>query len=337
VASGQDKDELNSAVFASVEVTSNVNGALIVLDNVSTGFYTPNNLILNYGVHTIKVRKEGYLPDPELVEVVVKYSGQRDQAHFNLLEQTDPGGNHALTVCTENAEGMIFLDDRYCAVGEYQAHNLPYGEYLVSFGSVDGYITPESRKVSLTKASPSVDVVGVYHPVVYVMAMLDGNGELRKNGVRDVINGVYFHGNGFTEDRVRGPAVKYMDDKQFYAWELGYGYAERNPPGMDCLQFLFDLPKGFNPDTPVRMQVYGYGSNRNYPFSFRNKTEIALYLNDAGLHTTFRPSFNVDEEYPLGYDVFDVTRYLQEGDNTMMIRTTENSKCFFYLNKIVLQ
>jgi hypothetical protein len=45
----------------------------------------------------------------------------------------------------------------------------------------------------------------------------------------------------------------------------------------------------------------------------------------------------VDEEYPLGYDVFDVTKYLKEGENTLTIRTTENSQCFFYLNKIVMQ
>ena len=334
--SRRDNEDLNTAVFASVEVTSSLDGALILLDNVSTGFYTPNNLILNRGAHLIKVQKEGYQPDPEMFEIVVAHSGQRNQAHFNLSEQSESDDNWALTIRTENVEGAIYLDDRFCAVGEYQIKDLPYGQYLVSFGSVDEYNTPESQKIFITQESPVADVVGVYHPIIYMMAALNSDGGLLKNGIHDVIGGVYFQENGFTEDNVRGPAIKYLEGNEFYAWELGYGYAERNPPGMDCIQFLFKLSKGFNRDTPVRMLVYGYASNHNYPFSFRNKTEIALYLNDSGIHTTFHPSFNLEEEQPLGYDVFDVTRFLEEGDNTLMIRTTENSRCFFYLNKIVL-
>ncbi len=334
--SRRDKVDSNIAVFASVEVTSNVDGAMILLDNISTGFYTPNNLILNSGTHNIKVEKEGYRSDPEEFEIDVMHSGQRYLAHFNLIEQSDSDDIWALTIRTENIEGRIYLDDRFCAVGEYQIRNLRYGEYLVSFGSVDGYNTPVSKKIFLTHGSPTATVVGVYHPILYMMATLDNDGGLIKKGIHDIIGGVYFQESGFIEDNVRGPAIKYLEGNQFYAWELGYGHAERNPPGMDCIQFLFKLPKGFNRDTPVRMRVYGYASNHNYPFSFRNKTEIALYLNDSGIHTTFQPSFNVVEEQPLGYDVFDVTRYLKEGDNILMIRTTENSQCFFYLNKIVL-
>lgn len=335
--SHRETKDYGATVFASVKITSSQDGALIWVDDVSTGFRTPGNMILTRGSHVIKVEKEGYRCDPEVIELTVTQSGQTHQAHFELIEQTGSEDRWALIIRTENAEGTIFLDDRYCAVGEYQVRTLPYGEYLVSYGDVDGYAKPEPQKIMLTRASPSADLVGVYHAIVHVMAMLDGSGEVQKNGVSDVINGVYFQDNGFTEDDVRGPAIKFLDDRQFYAWELGYGYAERNPPGMDCMRFLFDLPKGFNRDKPVRMQVFGYGSNHNYPFSFRNKTEIALYLNGAGLHTSFQPSFNVDEEYPLGYDVFDVTRYLKEGENILTIRTTENSQCFFYLNKIVLQ
>ncbi|KPL07179.1 hypothetical protein AMJ86_05445 [bacterium SM23_57] len=327
---------LDPTVYTAVSVTSSQDGALILVDDVSTGFTTPANFILNKGTHTIEVQKEGFRSEPPAVEIIVQHAGQREELHFRLVEEIADNHRMALVVHTEPVEGRIYVDDRFCAMGEYQIKNLGYGEYVVSFGSVDGFSTPESQRIEISEDNPSLDVVGAYRPIIYISAGLDEKGQFTKQGVNAVVGGVYFHGSGFTVDKIRGPALKYLEANQFYAWELGYADAERNPPGMDAVEFTFQIPAGFDPDKIVQLRLYGYASNHNYPFTFLNKTEIAIYVNGSGVQSNCKPQYNIDEERALGYDEFDITAFLKEGTNHLMIRTTENSRCFYYLNKFVI-
>jgi hypothetical protein len=168
------------------------------------------------------------------------------------------------------------------------------------------------------------------------MATLDDKGQLIMKGVSKVIQGVYFEGKGFTEDAVRGPALKYLEGNRFFAWEMGYADAELNPPGMDAIEFVFNLPKGYDREKTTHLRIYGYASNHNYPFTFLNKSEIAIYVNDNGIQSHLSPSYSIDAQKALGYDELEVTNLLVEGENRILIRTTEQSRCFYYLNKIVL-
>jgi hypothetical protein len=324
------------SVFTSVSVTSSRDGAMIIVDDVETGFTTPANLILNRGIHTIQVQMDGYQADPPKAEIVSSYAGQRDEVHFQLSYVQAAGDSFALVISTEPAEGRIFVDDRFCAEGVYKAKSLNPGEYLVSFGSVDGYTTPESQKIVISQDAPYAHVVGTYRPIVYISASLDDKGQLIEKGVDQVVTGVFFQPGGFSSDDIRGPAVKFLEGNKFYAWELGYADAEKNPPGSDGIEFVFTVPKGFDRDKNTQLRIYGYASNRNYPFTFLNKTEIAIYINGSGVNSNFKPTYNVDEERALGYDEFDISPFLKEGENRLLIRTTSDSRCYYYLNKIVI-
>ena len=332
----RDKNESDQSIFTAVTVSSTPDSALILVDNISTGFLTTTNLILNKGTHVIKVQKDGYRSEPSRAEIVVQRPGGREQIHFKLSEEGTSQDTVALIIRTMPVEGRIFLDDKFCAVGEYRVRSLNIGEYQVSFGSVEGYTTPKSQKAVISVKHPHAEVEGIYRPIVYVMATLDEKGQLIMKGVNKVINGVYFEGKDFSEDAVRGPAVKYVEGNKFYAWEMGYADAELNPPGMDGIEFVFNLPKGYDREKKIHLRIYGYASNHNYPFTFLNKTEIAIYINNNGLQSHFLPSFNIDAQHALGYDEFDVTSILVEGENRILIRTTDQSRCFYYLNKIVL-
>jgi hypothetical protein len=322
---------LDPSVFTSVSVTSSRDGALIIVDNVLTGFATPANLI-----HTIQVQMDGYQSDPPKAEIVSSYAGQRDEVHFRLSSVQALGDSVALTITTEPVEGRIFVDDRFCAEGEYRVKTLSPGEYLVSFGSVDGFTTPESQKIVISQDKPVARVVGTYRPIVYITASLDDKGQLEEKGVDQVIGGVFFQSAGFSRDDIRGPAVKFLEGNKFYAWELGYADAEKNPPGSDGIEFDFTVPKGFDRDKKTQLRIYGYASNRNYPFTFLNKTEIAIYINGSGVNSNFKPTYNVDEERALGYDELEIRSLLKEGDNRLLILTTSGSRCYYYLNKIVI-
>ena len=324
------------SVFTSVSVTSSRDSAMIFVDDVKTGFATPANLILNRGIHTIRVKLEGYRSDPATAEIVSSHAGQVDEVHFQLSHIPATSDSVALAITTEPVQGRIFLDDRFCAEGEYKVKTLSPGEYLVSFGSVDGYTTPQSQKIAISQDNPAARVVGEYRPIVYITASLDAKGQLEEKGIDQVIGGVFFQSSGFSSDDIRGPAIKYLEGNRFYAWELGYADAEKNPPGSDGLEFDFTIPKGFDRDKKTQMRIYGYASNRNYPFTFMNKTEIAIYINGNGVNSNFKPTYNVDEERALGYDEFDISPFLKEGKNRLLIRTTGDSRCYYYLNKIVI-
>jgi len=330
------KNESDQSIFTAVTVSSTPDSALVLVDNISTDFLTPTNLILNKGTHIIKVQKDGFRSEPSRAEIVVQRAGGREQVHFQLTEEGASQDSMALIIRTVPVEGRIFIDDKFYAVGEYRVRSLNIGEYQVSFGSVEGYTTPKPQKAIISvKHSQSV-IEGIYRPIVYVMATLDEKGQLIMKGVNKVINGVYFEGKGFSEDAVRGPVVKYVEGNKFYAWEMGYADAELNPPGMDGIKFVFNLPQGYDQEKKIHLRIYGYASNHNYPFTFLNKTEIAIYVNDNGLQSHFPPTYSIDAQHALGYDEFDVTGLLVEGENSILIRTADESRCFYYLNKIVL-
>lgn len=80
--------------FGRVIVTSNVDDAEIFIDNIFSGYYTPDTLELKIGAYSIKLSKEGYISNSEEVEIVKNFT---QRVEVNLFVQ--------------NSEKVVMIED----------------------------------------------------------------------------------------------------------------------------------------------------------------------------------------------------------------------------------
>lgn len=62
-------------------ITSNVDSVEIIIDNISTGKFTPDSIIISVGEHLVKLQKDEYVPESKLVRI---YKDSSTTANFNL-------------------------------------------------------------------------------------------------------------------------------------------------------------------------------------------------------------------------------------------------------------
>ncbi|MBU1881314.1 hypothetical protein KKA08_04715 [bacterium] len=174
-------------------------------------------------------------------------STQSDQTAFG---QDDKPKFGTLKVATVPVEGGIWLDDTFMGRGKITLTDIPLGEFVIRFGEVNGYRTPESQKAFLNTSWPYANIEGVYLPLVYISAYLDRNGReiTQKCGI---IPGYVLGDAEDTSDPIAGPVVKYVEETGFFAWEIGYAQSNRNPPGEDFIEMVFDLPENFAGNKPL--------------------------------------------------------------------------------------
>jgi thiol-disulfide isomerase/thioredoxin len=88
LASGCDTNPPNTWTvteeFGQVIVTSNVDDAEIIIDNISSGYFTPDTLRLKIGSYSIKLSKYGYISNSEDVEIIKDHT---QKIEVNLIEQ----------------------------------------------------------------------------------------------------------------------------------------------------------------------------------------------------------------------------------------------------------
>lgn len=101
----------------------------------------PGTYKLSYGA------VEGYrTPADTTIEIQAGHVNKMIGIYEAILEP--PAGMGVLTVVTSPVVGVIYLDGEYLGVGSVSGEIDP-GEYIISFGEVDGYITPKDIAVSI--------------------------------------------------------------------------------------------------------------------------------------------------------------------------------------------
>jgi len=240
-----------------------------------------------------------------------------------------------LKVTTIPVAGGIWLDDNFKGRGKLTVTDLPLGEFIIRFGEVDGYRTPEPQKAFLTTSWPYANVEAVYLPLIYISSNLNQNGHVVSMKC-EVIPGFIMGETEGTNDPAAGPVIKYIEERGFFAWEIGYAYSNRNPPGEDFIDVVFTLPENFAGNKPLELQLYGYSSQRRYPFALSGKTEIDIVVNSHIVKQFYVPATKLENASSGSPDVFQVNNFLQVGENRIRIKSSSSSRCFYYLRQIVL-
>jgi peroxiredoxin len=155
------EDSVSTAGFVLTErvgdifVNSNVGGAKIVLDHVSTGKTTPDTIYdVMVGEHLVSVIMPGYsiFPESAVVEVI---EGSVTIVNFVLNQEV---GGLYVNSTPQGAE--IYLNHENTGESTPYFFNLPEGRYVVSVTKPGYSVSPESLVVQVIKDSPvTVDFV----------------------------------------------------------------------------------------------------------------------------------------------------------------------------------
>ncbi|NQS97650.1 MAG: PEGA domain-containing protein [candidate division Zixibacteria bacterium] len=315
----------------SLHISSNITDAIIKIDGNPTP-YELNQIIdeLSAGSHIIELEKAGYRSDPMYAQVNLQKGAPTQYLAFELIRENPL----IITIRTEPVDGDIFIGGIIMGHGEtVKEHQLP-GRFTISFGKVRGYRTPEPVEVQLSERNPSITKVGLYLPIIEISASLGQNGQIVKKKVREVRTGYFYSNTGPVPSEDFGPEVKKLPLYNIYTYEMGYAFARRNPPGSDFVEVIFDLPQNFEKNKILYLSLRGLASDNNYLFNLTKVTDIAVEINGRTLISHYPPINNLDREEPLGRDSWPISDFLKIGENRIMVRATEDNKCYYYLYSI---
>jgi hypothetical protein len=321
--------------FGALDVASNIFGADIYMDGKPTGQKTNATLLVPIGVHRFSVRKDHYIIQPEEVIVEIKPSDTEKFILFELIQDLE-SLPYRIIINTEPVAGGVTIDDIYRGRGTVNLEVDP-GEYLVAFEPVEGYETPESRKVTLTRTNRTVTVTGTYQRRLEYSMFIDSLGQVQRFGDIRMDRGYFLAPDEVVVDTMWGPAVKFMKSLNNYFWELGWGNATRNPTGQDYLRFFFDVPEDFARDKPLVMKLYILRSSKNYPLTILNRSELNVTVNGELALDSFTPEVHIKDNNPDAYKEVELDPYLKPGKNEIMVRPTERNQTFCYCQGIEIR
>ncbi len=260
---------------------------------------------------------------------------KRQAAKVSANNLTDENVSGTVKVTTNPVPGGIFVDDVFEGLGSVTLTDVKLGEVIVSFGAIEGYRTPDPQKAFLSLDWPYADLEAVYLPLIYVAAHLNQSGRVIANKCK--MNQGYVVGElEKLSDPISGPGIKHLDEVGAFVWEIGYAFSNRNPPGQDFVEIVFNLPQNWDGNKPLDLHLYGYGSNNKFPFALAGKSTIDVFVNARKIRENFQPTAKLSDKSSSGPDVLPVNSFLQQGENRIRIQASPSSRCFYYLQQIVL-
>lgn len=321
----------SSSDKTSVLITSNISDAQIIIDGNPTPFEINQPITkLTPGTHIIEVQKQGYRSDPAYNVVKLTRGSSTRYLTFELIKESPL----VLTVSTEPVDADIFVNSILMGHGEMVQEYQTPGRLKISFGEVRSFKTPPPIEAQLSERNPTINEKGVYLPLIELSVSLGQDGLVVEKGVSHVYSGYYFPNTGPVPSGENGPEIKKLEYHNVYAWEMGYAFARRNPPGSDYLQVIFSLPENFSKNKVLFLTLRGCASNRNYLLNLTKTTDIAIEVNGREILSHFSPTANIDWQEPMGKDSWPISDFLKVGENNVIIRTTAENKCYYYLNAI---
>ena len=237
---------------------------------------------------------------------------------------------------TEPIIGEIKLDG--VAVGRGSVTQEPaIGTHTISFSDVPGFIAPPNQIIEITDRSSEQEIVGRYRATVDLEIRVDENGRIKTRGIINIQTGYWTEEKGEVPTQENGPEIVKIKPYDFYVYQFGPGRPNANPSGSDYLEVTFNLPPGFDTDRPLSLVLEGYATNRNFQFNLSKLTEIAIEVNGQVSQANIRPSVNIDETRTVARDAYPISRFLKAGANRVMIRLTDNSKCYYLLRGMKIE
>ncbi|MBI5058676.1 hypothetical protein HZB60_02705 [candidate division KSB1 bacterium] len=311
-----------------IEISSSVPGARILVNEALTESVTPANLDLPFGMYVISLQLPGHHCDPREHSVRISRSNSRQFVFFTL----EPIAQKEISISTEPVAGEIFLDSVSVGTGNAVVTH-EFGVYNISFGEVEGYHTPEPVRLSITPSKPRPEVKGVYVREFRVSAAAEA-GAPAVSGDAQVSVGVYTEAGGFQPTTAEGPRIRDIPGTTKQGWELAMGDPNRNPPGEDYLEFSFELPADQPLETDLKLRLYLYRSPRRYPLSLGGKSELIVTVNGRSFLPAYAPRLNTDAAAQDRFEEWSLQATLTRGTNRIVIRSAPGNTVYHYLWKI---
>jgi hypothetical protein len=317
---------VNPENIGSLEISSNIKGAKIILDGRDTGQETDHVFTqMPLGNYRARVQFEGYDVQPEEVLLNLTQKNPAGNAEFKLTRMFEK-----ITVRTQPPNGTIYIDDEFKGEGSFEGV-LKVGTHTISFGDISGYKKPKSRTITLKARNPFLWEVN-YFPKLTIYAGINSTGSLISDGC-DISTGYTFKNQSFTASTEGGPAIEYNDKIKDYAWKMGYAFPYRNPKGNDAIKITFTMPRDLDYDQNFTLSLIAASSQEKYPLSISTKVDIAIKLNNSILSYYYQPKF-LEDLGSLDNVEWDITKYIRPGPNTLEIATTEDNNAFYFLKRV---
>lgn len=316
-----------------VEISSSLLEARIFVNDSLRAEVTPATLELPAGEYTIRVDMPGYEPRPAESPVTILPGGLRRFVFFDLAEKDTV--KKEVRIETAPVAGAIYVDNVLIGTGRAVIPH-DYGLLKITFGDVEGYVTPAPIPLALTPQNPAPEVRGVYARAFRTMAQANGPNVVATDGDISWVTGVYFD-DGALPSAALGAKIREIPGSQKFGWELAMGDPNRNPTGGDYIEFSFTLPDDVPPDSPLTLRLYLYRAPRRYPFALSAQSEIVVTVNGRTYLSSYRPTHTVEVADFERFEEWSLKGMLVSGKNRVMIRAGESNTVYNYLWKFEIR
>lgn len=319
--------------LGTIQIFSNPEGAEILINDETTEFRTPASIQVPLGTYRIRVNLKDHssLEGDQVVSIMSKDQNRR--LDFLLKPQSTPKVG-TLNISTKPLQASIFVNGIEKGIGEVKDLKLPYGEYKITFQTLEGYRTPKLQNIIVSQSNPSLTLIGEYERLVSFGLFIDNKGTVKPVNL-DFMTGVNLAEN-FIPDSRQGPEKKFDKESNTWIWEFGSGYANKNPSGTDAMQIKFSVPSNVDLKK-LTLRLYGYATNRTFPFILSGSTKLNIDVNSKAIARSYTPSKNIDKNDAPGYDEWKIGNHLIEGENSIKIYLSDNSTTYYLLYKLTIQ
>lgn len=321
--------EVKKAVKRELRITSNVKGSEIYINGEPTGKFADYTFTdLEAGVYSVLVKKDRY-EEPKPKSVTFSTTSDKIVEFSFDLREIYIGG---IEVKTQPVQGEIFIDGISRGFGEFRKTLNTIGEVEITYGKVEGYITPKPERVLFAGENEIVKINGIYDPFIKISIALDKSNTIQEVGAKVDVGYFDIPSKSFKAHKnLEGVTVRRSDIQKFYHWELGY-----DKLGKPAIQLTFDLPESYDFSKGFKLYLWVYSSNDNYPLTFVNNSTMAILINERYIRQKYEPRYNVSKDTRLGFDELDISSFVKVGKNTLVLHTTEETTNYLLVRRIEL-
>ena len=313
-----------------LEITSNLSGARILLNGNDTGKETDHVFTdITLGSYVVKVVKKGYSSIPPEHRVALSGETPSAEISFQLLKEFEE-----VAIRTNPPNGNIYIDGEFRSKGFFK-DDLKIGAHEISFGPLPGYKTPSRQSVDVRPNQP-INLKVDYFPEVTLVAEITEDGNVRVDNC-EVMNGFTFDNRGFSASSEAGPEVVFVDDLKSYFWKFGFAFPYRSPKGNDALKLSFRLPQETGATQKFILKMAAAAAEERYPLAISRKIDIKIKFNGKILNYVYRyQPKTVAEAGGMEAVEWDVSQFVRPGLNSIEIATTEENNTYYLLKRITL-
>ena len=314
-----------------IQVSSSEPGALIYVNDRLLDDRTPANIPMPFGTYVVRVELEGYSVSPDEQSVRIGRVAASTFIHFTLSKAERE--IRAISVETAPVEGRIFVDGMFVGEGTVTCER-DFGNYMLSFGDVEGWRAPKPIRVTLTPANSNQSITARYTKLYHAFAEVGEGSQVSAEGFGKWSTGIILERGKPQPSDALGSKIKEIPGSKKLGWELAMGDPNRNPTGGDYVIFSFDLPEDVPPDSPLNLRLYLYKSDRKYPFTLAGHSEVVVEVNGRHFLNGFAPRYETYAADLDRYEEWSLTHVLKPGENRIMVYTGDGNTIFNYLWKI---